>query len=560
MTSFSPAATYHAEVRERLQSFAQALAVQRLLNWFTRGLLAGLLLDLGLIAWAWTREAVAGLPLPALVLAPLAAGTLSALTTLARRTQTDDLARRVDRAAGLQERSVTALELGRRGTDHPLAIAQMRDTVEHLQRVNVLEAFPLRTPRVELVAALALVTAALMVAFAPNPWLVRARAANPAISAAREQAQRIDRLADSMPADQAPELDQVRDLLKKGAKTIDTRSTEPEAALGALEDLEEKIRQLSAGDDELQAALAAIASALAADPSTSQLASAINTGDLREVSRAARDLAQRTEQMTGEERERVSRTLRDAANRAGRASPSLANQLGSAANAMQSGSGAQQGAGSGQQGASGERGDGGQSDGSAADALNDLARNAAGAAERQRAQSQLESSRNALERSLGRSQSRSTTPSGRSSSSSQRNQRSQAEAGDQGQGAGQGEPGDQSGAGEQGSGSTGGQEPGDGQPGGSGYGTGTLNRTGPNVSDLDTITRPEQVSGGDFRPDQTSSNPYLGAAGDGSSQAGDEQVRPTYAGGSTQGGGDNSSIPLGLRDLVKDYFSGLDQK
>ena len=75
---------------------------------------------------------------------------------------------------------------------------------------------------------------------------------------------------------------------------------------------------MSAGDDQLASALAAIASALAADPATQQLANAINTGDMREISQAAKDLAQAA---GGHERPGQAargQVLRDAANRAGR--------------------------------------------------------------------------------------------------------------------------------------------------------------------------------------------------------------------------------------------------
>src|SRR3954469_20929236 len=97
---------------------------------------------------------------------------------------------------------------------------------------------------------------------------------------------------------------------------------------------------MSAGDDQLAAALAAVASALASDPATQQLASAINTGDLREISRAAKELAQQADGLTGQDRERVGRVLRDASNRAGRASPSVAGELADAASALQGGEGA----------------------------------------------------------------------------------------------------------------------------------------------------------------------------------------------------------------------------
>ena len=92
----------------------------------------------------------------------------------------------------------------------------------------------------------------------------------------------------------------------------------------------------------------------------------------------------------------------------------------------------------GQQGANGAQ--------SASDALNQLSNSAAAADARQRAASQLESSRNALERALGRTQSRSgnngnSGSNGRSSSSNQGSNSSQ--SGQSQQGGSQSQNGDQ---------------------------------------------------------------------------------------------------------------------
>ena len=54
-------------------------------------------------------------------------------------------------------------------------------------------------------------------------------------------------------------------------------------------------------------------------------------------------------------------------------------------------------------------------------------------------------------------------------------------------------------------------------------------------------------------------NPYTSDAGTGNAQTAPESVQPVYSRQPTQGN-DSSSIPIGLRDLVKDYFSSLDQK
>jgi hypothetical protein len=573
MTMLSPGATYHAELREQLAGVGRALSVQRAILWLARGLAVGTIVDLGIVLWAWTRDGISGLPLPVLATLPLAAALLFGLASLIGRHDERSLARRVDRAAALQERSVTALELGARGDEQVLALAQMRDAVEHLRRLDPLAAFPIRVPKPELMTTVLVGLVAVLLAIAPNPWLLRQRAANPAANVAREQAQRVDRLADSLHPEQSQEIQQLRDLVRKGARTIDARSNEPESALNALEDLEQQIRDMSVGDDQLSAALSAIASALAADPNTEQLADAINTGDLRQVAQAAKDLAQRAEQLDGDEKAQVARVLRDASSRASRASPGAAGDLADAAAAL---SGGQAGADSaddanspdgqdqqGQQGMS-QAGAGAQNGRSAQEALNSLSSSAAAAAERQRAASQLEGSRNALERALGRTQSRSASGASSSSSgrSSSRNQSGQ--NGDQsGDGTGQGQASDQSGVGDQGSG---GSQGGDGSTGGDdgqggGYSTGGTpqNRTG-QASQMDAVTTPQQDTDGAAQPDYSMENPYLGDAGDGSSRVGDQSVNPSFQRGKATQGNDQTTIPLGLRDLVKDYFSSLGQK
>jgi hypothetical protein len=128
-----------------------------------------------------------------------------------------------------------------------------------------------------------------------------------------------------------------------------------------------------------------------------------------------------------------------------------------------------------------------------------------------------------------------------------------------------GQPGDQASDGTDGAGGgkPGGDQGNSGDTGqGGGYSTGgqSQNRAGMSGSGLDVITRPEQVPGtSSFTPDQSSVNPYLGDAGSGGAQTAPESVQPSFSNKPTQGN-DSGSIPLGLRDLVKDYFSSLDQK
>src|SRR5439155_10772649 len=120
MTLLSPAATYHAELREQLGSVGRALSVQRGLLWLARGIAAGTVVVLGLVIWAWARDSVASLPTLGLIALPITVGLVAATGSLFIRHKTPELARRVDNAARLQERSTTALELGSRGEDFPL--------------------------------------------------------------------------------------------------------------------------------------------------------------------------------------------------------------------------------------------------------------------------------------------------------------------------------------------------------------------------------------------------------------------------------------------------------
>lgn len=575
MTMLSPAATYHAELRQQLDSVGRAISVQRGLVWLARGLAAGAIIVLGVVIWAWTRDGVGALPIAILVATPVVAALIAASGSFVVRHDSRELARRIDRAGRLQERSTTALELGARGEEFPLALAQMRDAVEHLRRIDLLEAFPLRAPRNELMAAFFVALIAAIVGVSPNPWLLQARASNPSITIAREQAQRVQRLADSLQPSDSPEIDALRQLISNGAKTMDARSTEPNAALNSLQDLEEQVQQMSAGDDQLSAAMAAIASALAGNQNTQALSDAINTGDMRQISQATKDLSKALSNMSPQDQAQVAQVLRDASNRSGRVSQSVSNNLSTAAKAL-SQAAAAAGADASQSGQD-QSAQAGDQQASAADAqaasnaLNQLSQSAAAADARQRAASQLESSRNALERALGRTQSRSGSNNGSSSNSNNSSADGQGANGNQGDaqaqnGSGQSQSGNPSGGSGDSSGSgsqsdSGGQGSDTGQ--GGGYSTGgdpnSTNDHG-SASQLDAMFDPQHVpTNGDAAPNESSVNPYTSDAGSGSAQAAPESVQPSYSSQSTQGN-DQGSIPLGLRDLVKDYFSSLDKK
>lgn len=174
-------------------------------------------------------------------------------------------------------------------------------TVEHLKPFDLLEAVPMSAPRKELMAAVSVVVIAARIGTSPNPRL---------LPGACFQAQNHHCLAR---ARRAPTTRQ-----QGGAHH--RRRNEP--ALNALQDLEEQVRQMSAGDDQLSAALAAlaaIAGGLASDPVTQQLANAISTDNRREISQAAKDLAAALSNLSGQDQPRCGCPRCCATRRVGRA-------------------------------------------------------------------------------------------------------------------------------------------------------------------------------------------------------------------------------------------------
>jgi hypothetical protein len=204
------------------------------------------------------------------------------------------------------------------------------------------------------------------------------------------------------------------------------------------------------------------------------------------------------------------------------------------------------------------------SDQSAADALNSLADSAAGAGARQLAQDQLQSSSNAITRALGQAPSSPSQswsngqprPCGAQSGSAGAQDQSGASGSQGTTGEGQAQGQDQSqGQNQGGQGSGQDVASGDQARQGSGYSAG-----GPNTPESGSPTRID--TSGDLQrvpsqrqtPDQAQADPNPSSAAPGSANASEESVNPRYSSQPTQGG-DNQDIPIGLRDLVRDYFS-----
>jgi hypothetical protein len=414
-----------------------------------------------------------------------------------------------------------------------------------------MEAFPARVPPRAANLVFILLGLVLVAAFVPLPLRVTSPGASADREVAREEAARLSQLDEALSREeQTAETVEIRRLLAEAQRALEDDKQTPEQALATLTDLEERIYRMGDGDRQgLEAALAALSASLASTPGQEDLAKRLATSDLKQVSRDLRRLGQEQGQMAPAQRAEIGRALQAAAQNAARSNQQFARSLQAAADAMAQGQTDPQGA---------QR------------AMNELASQAQSAANRDRALSQAQASRSNVARSgdsapqqgLAQAGSNGGLPRDGSRGSQQQGQgSSQADSSmpgaQQGQGS-TGQAGSQSGQGDTSS-SSGASEP-DGTQGGSGAGQGDGGDSSKDGQIYDPTfgTRPEQVSGQDqFQPSEVSSDPYLSQAQQNGARVGYRDVYGQYQDRAVRNI-EQSYVPLGLKDLVRQYFDELD--
>jgi hypothetical protein len=510
------------ELAERLALVGKVIRLQAVVTWSLRLLIVGLLLDCIWLVGA--RFLPYGMRPSLLLITPAALAVAGGLVAALWHVSDQRVARRADQTLALKERLVTAVEFQQRRVSSPLAALQLRDTVEQFRRYEPLESFPIRLPARELNALLVLSLLAVGLVLAPNPMEQTVRQREQVAVTIKQEAERINKLADELSTQEEPEdFADIQDALRAAASAIGDRQLSPEEANAALQRLEQ---QLLASQDpstgELEDALASLAGSLASEQSTRDLGTSLARGDIRQAAREMRRLGEEAESMPPADRLKLSRALRQAGNRASRSNAELSQALLQSSEAL----------------------DGGQTDqasdslSEAANQLDNSASRLRAASQRERALAQLQQSRSAISRSQQAAQSR-------SNSGGQRGQGRQAGASTS---EGVDEFGSSSDEGEPGSGD---------RPGGSSAGTGQGSHEESIYDPMLTAGRPEVVPGSDaFDPNEAFENPGLDSPYGNEAQVGYKQVFTQYQEKATQTL-QNTYIPAGLKDIVKDYFSSL---
>lgn len=510
------------ELAERLVQVGRVLKLQAMVTWSLRLLVIGLALD---CVWLASSRFLPYTVRPTfLLIAPAALAVLGAIVAACWHISDRAVAQRSDRELGLKERLITALELRHLPATSALPGLQLRDAVEQFRRYEPLESFPVRLPAREINATLALALVAIGLVLAPNPMEQTVRQREQVAVTIKQEAERINKLADELAALEEPEdFIDIQDALRVAARAVEERQLSPEEANAALQRLEQQLlARQDPGTGELEDALASLAGSLATEPATRDLSTSLARGDIRQAAREMRRLGEESSSMSAAERLKQSRAFRQAGNRASRSNAALGQALAQAGEALESG----------------QAGEASDALNQAAEQLDSSAGRLRAAQQRERALAQLQQSRGAINRSQQAARGR--------DGAGQRGQGQQA-------GSGMGEGFDDFG----GMGSSEGDEGAGDRPGGSGAGTGQGGREESIYDPLASISRPDVVPGAQaFDPNEAFENPSLDSPYGNEAQVGYKQVFAEYQERATQSL-QNSYIPTGLKDIVKDYFSSL---
>ena len=319
--------------------------LQQSLVWLPRGIAAGLVPGLALAVVARLRPWL--FPEQIAVVAGAAVALGVALTLLVIWMSRHDplaMARRFDRLFGLKERVSTALELAAGGIRSPnpeITTRLLSDTLARARRIDARAYLPLRPVRRDLGIVAALLLALVLLLVLDNPQAAVLAEQQALQEAIQEQVAELENLRDDVL--QNSELDDVmrEDLLEALDDAIETLSQEDlsqEEAVATLSELGQNLADLSDSAQMTpaqQQAFERAAEQLAEQ--AEDVASALQEGDLGQAADAMESLANEVGGMEQAAQQALSDSLQQAADELSETNPELAESLQQAADALEQG-------------------------------------------------------------------------------------------------------------------------------------------------------------------------------------------------------------------------------
>ncbi len=519
--------------------------------WLPRGVLAGLAVAGLLVLASRLRPLLTPLELTGMVLVVVLLGVAAAVAgAFLQRRSLPEQARYADRELRLKERATTAVQIdsGLIKTTPDLARQQLDDALAIAGTIDAQTDLPVRLRRGELLAAVALLLLLLAVIWLPNAQNSLLQFNQAVENAISSEATGVGELTSEIEQNEAitpPQRDALTEPLAQVQEALSQPNVEQAEAVAALSEAEAELRQLAETFDQtaLQAALEEAAGAMTGSEAAEVLGEAFANGDLDAAAEAAGELADQAEALDPVAQQELADSLNAAADALTGSEPPLAEALQDAAAALEEGD---------QETAADALRE-------SAAALEDRAAQQAAADQAQAAADQLQGSREAVAQAGGDTPQQ--TGAAAESAESPDTQSAPASGGDQDGTAGSGDAGNQGAPGAEG-----GEQRGDDQSAGSGQGGGRsatvfvpplLDLSGEAGSDVELpatcLADPTRCGPRDEeqetdrqearRPDG-STVPYQDVFGE-YSDAAFEALDSEY-------------IPLGLQDLVRNYFTSLE--
>ncbi len=320
--------------------------VQSLL-WGPRGMMAGLIVTIGIAVLSRTRPWLLPKDIAFIAVGLIAAGCVLALAAVWfwPPHATHRRARYFDRKFDLKERVSTALEVTNGVLPLPSGLVehQLSDAVQRAQRVDVQAKLPFRVRVAEIIFLLALGALAAYLLILPNPQaeaLIERRNLQNAINT---QAQNMQQALQQIQANSSLTPEERAALSKpieQALNTLQQPNISQQEALAAMAQAEQELRQLSDGmTADQQAAYQQAASQLAGSDMTDNAAEALSRPDLGQAAAAMEDMANRIAQgnLSNEERQALADKLQQTADSLRNDNPALSQDLQNAADALRNG-------------------------------------------------------------------------------------------------------------------------------------------------------------------------------------------------------------------------------
>ena len=539
-----------------IRSWSLRARLQSSLYWVFPGLAAGLAVALALAVAARIFPIFATSALVTLALSISAGSALIAFTgpwiITARRTQAG-WARLFDRQFKLKERMSTALEL-REGVvttnNERMRQHQSGDALLVAGSVNAGKLLPLRVSTRFIITALALALALAVAIALPNPQDIVLANRSQLQQAIQEQLQQLENAKQQVQQSQTLDDNQKRQLvqaLQDAQNALSDPNTGPEKALAAINDAQSKLDSLHDQSFQNQSSdLQRAGQSLAPDSLTNPLANALENSQMQQAASAMRNLTQDNgKPLNDAQRQQVANQLEQIAQNVQNSDQATAQQLRDAAQNLRQ-----------------------QNDQAAQAALNKVADTLDKAAQKQNGEQQISATQSSIEdaqRAISAAQQKAqmaALPSGQQGANNQSSTQ-QTSGNQQGNSAAQSTGDTAQSQTDTGSGNS--QQQGDGQHP-------TLNNTSDSQHSEDTgsdnsVLDPSRINGegqnvilpDDSSPSVTNPNASVNPGVSNQATVPYQQVYAQYAktaDDAIQGG----SVPAGLRNYVRDYFSSLDPR